>query len=475
VSAPSGQQLLDFAERVPAPPGASLAVAAPSPAPQGAASPAELWAAVQFLPDPPDATQAAATARREALLGLAQRFTPRAAFEPPDGLLLEVAGSRRVFGGLHGLLCSLRQCFPAPHALAVAPTPLAALLLARAGQARCITNPARLAGRLAPLPVALLRWPEADLERLRSMGVATLGELLRLPREGLARRFGPPQLAMLDRLTGRRADPRAAQSPAERYTARVDPGFETADAGRLVTALSSALDGLEHFLRGRQRGVTALRLLLVHRRSVPAVLVLRLAVPEYRAARFTALLAARLESLQLAEPVRRIEMAAGRLRPLSGRDGALWRPGEQGGGGATDTPEFLQALMARLGERSVYGLALVPEHRPERQWRSVWPGSAASPPMAEAMPDYRGRPLGLLDPPRRLEVEQDAGGRTQRLLHQGRALALLAGPERIESGWWDGAEVARDYYTARADDGTLWWVFRECGAQRRWYVHGCFA
>ena len=54
-------------------------------------------------------------------------------------------------------------------------------------------------------------------------------------------------------------------------------------------------------------------------------------VPEYRAARFTALLAARLESLPLAGPVQRMELTAGRLRRFLATSGGLWAPGEQGG------------------------------------------------------------------------------------------------------------------------------------------------
>ncbi len=123
-----------------------------------------------------------------------------------------------------------------------------------------------------------------------------------------------------------------------------------------------------------------------------------------------------------------------------------------------------------------YGLEQVGEHRPERQWRSVWPGHAPAAP-ARIVPALHGpaRPLGLLATPRALEATHDAAGRTHRLLHEGRALRLVSGPERIESGWWDGADIARDYYVARDGAGALWWVFRECAARPRWFLHGCFA
>jgi protein ImuB len=49
-------------------------------------------------------------------------------------------------------------------------------------------------------------------------------------------------------------------------------------------------------------------------------------------------------------------------------------------------------------------------------------------------------------------------------------LALKQGPERIETGWWDGQRVARDYYVAESPAGARLWVFRE--RRGEWYLHG---
>ncbi len=131
--------------------------------------------------------------------------------------------------------------------------------------------------------------------------------------------------------------------------------------------------------------------------------------------------------------------------------------------------------MARLGEQAVHGLAAVDEHRPERQCARHVAGSMCSHPLRRCPAGHAVRPLGLLPEPLPLEAVRDATGHVRQLLHAGRDLALVSGPERIESGWWDGGDVARDYYIARAADGAQWWIFRECGAPRRWFVHGCFA
>lgn len=459
----------------------------PQPAPAAAPAARELWAAVQLgavnaVPD--EMHGEAFPPALAALVKRAQAFTPRVAVESCDAVLLELAGSQRLFGGMPGLLKALREVFPRPLQLAVAPTPLAAVLLARAGRNCCVQSPARLAGRLAPLPLRHLHWGEEELARLHAMGIGTLAELLRLPRAGLARRIGPERLAQLDRLTGQRSDPRPGLAAPERFHERIDPDYETVDRERLLAGLAPTLTRLEDFLRARQRGVMALRLTLHYRRGISTECILRCVVPEYRAARFAALLAARLEATVLTGPVRRMEFSAGRLRRFVSRSNGLWAPGEHGGGTAQQAPEFLQTLLARLGEGAVYSLACVDEHRPERQQRSVWPSLAfeagrAAPllPMGDTSGTCGGaaRPLGLFAEPQPLEVLRDESGQVRRLLYQERDLTLVSGPERLETGWWDGHEVTRDYYVACSSDGGRWWIFRECAAGRRWFVHGCFA
>lgn len=429
----------------------------------------ELWAAVAVQPGSAMPPRDAAI-----LLQRAQAFTPRVTRESTDAVLLELAGSQRLFGGMPALQAALRQAFPRPLQLAMAPTPLAAVLLARAARNCCIVSLGRLAGRLSPLPLRHLHWSDEEILRLAGMGVRTLGELLRLPRAGLARRIGPERMAQLDRLGGLRPDLRASIPVPERFSERIDPDHETTHRERLLAVSATALDRLEEFLRERQRGIMALRLTLHYRRAAAQDCIIRCVVPEYRAARFSALLAARLESLALPEPVRRMQLTAGRLRRFVAASTELWTPGEHGGSAAAaEAPEFLQTLMARLGDHAVYGLAVVDEHRPERQWLRPQPATATA--AAATDPTALRRPLAMLPAPQMLDVVCDAAGRTGQLRHAGQNLVLVSGPERIESGWWDGGDVARDYYIARATNGTQWWIFRECIAPRRWFVHGCFA
>jgi len=428
---------------------------------------------------PRDAARELALMRR--LAGIAATFTPQVSIESPDGLLLEIKPSLRLFGGLRELCRRLRDACLADAVFAqsgvhpcftLAPTALAALVAARGG-ARCfITDPGVLPARLKPLPLATLRWPEDDNTRLLGMGVRTLGELMRLPRAGFAKRFGVARLADLDRLLGRRADPRRRLTRSERYRGRLDPDHELEDHERILAALRPLLDELEQFLRARQRGITALQCRFHHYRAAPTSCTLRLASPEANAERLQSLLRERLANLTLPEPVRRCELRGGALseRPLA--SSPLWPAGERGHAPAGEMPALIEHLRARLGANAVYGLRRVSEHRPENAQAVVEPMLAQTTRDADAALGTPGlapfrRPLWLLQTPRELASQR---GRPR---HDG-PLQLLAGPERIESGWWDGAGVQRDYYSAKDARGTYLWIYRECAEPRRWFLHGIF-
>ena len=201
----------------------------------------ELWVALSLPP-----AEAPARGRLESLASRAQRFTPRVSLAPPDDLLLEVKGSLGLFGGAERL-CTLLATEFAPHgcvAIALAPTPLAALTAARARVPLCLLDTACLVGQISALPLGALRWPEDILQRLARMGVRTIGQALRLPRAGFARRFGAGQLAMLDRLIGRRADPQPAFQPLERFRDSRDFGHELEYCGGIVAAIAPLLESL---------------------------------------------------------------------------------------------------------------------------------------------------------------------------------------------------------------------------------------
>lgn len=373
----------------------------------------------------------------EAIAAWACQFTSRVSLEPPQAVLLEVEGSLRLFGGAGRLMARLRSGLAGigfEALLAAGPTARAALWLAR-GESET----------LEALPVCAIAPSAEALALLHRIGVRTLGGLMRLPRAGVAPRFGQGLLDELDRALGKIPEARAFFVPPERFSAQLELPAPVAQAGSVLFAARRLLLQLEGFLAARQAGVRSFALSLLHHGAQVTRIEIGFAASRRDAEQGLRLLRERLGALALASPAEALRLEAGELAPLAGATPGLFRDARSE---AEDWERLLERLQARLGGALVHGLALHADHRPERAWRAASDGQGAA-----AGP----RPLWLLEPPRRLG-EGD--------------FALLAGPERIEAGWWDGEDVLRDYFIARTRAGSLSWIYR---APEGWFLHGLFA
>jgi protein ImuB len=286
-------------------------------------------------------------------------------------------------------------------------------------------------------------------------GVHTVGACLALPRDGLARRFGQSLLDELDRALGRLPDPRASYTPPSRYRARLALPAPVYETEPLLFAARRLILELAGFLRMKQAGITRLKLTLHHEDRQPTVVRLSFSAPSRDPQRILRLLRERLARLELPERVEAIALDSEEARPFDSRNLSLFPE--------DNLPEearwsILDHLRARLGVDAVYSIASYADHRPELAWRACQIGVRGEPDEAGYGAGQPQRPLWLLDQPRPLLQSQE-----QTPALDG-PLALLTGPERIEGGWWDGGDVARDYFVAADDQGRRFWIFRERGA-----------
>jgi protein ImuB len=421
-------------------------------------------AAIALAPDLIECLRAPAAEIQalESAAAWAGQFTSLVSVAPPDALLLEIEGSLSLFGGLRMMLQHLsRELGELGYtaAIASAPTPTAARLLARAGISATVIDDSALETALAGLPLSLLDQPEETVRMLALMGVHTVGECLALPRDGLARRFGQTLLDELDRALDRLPDPRASWAAPSRYKAQLALPAPVQETEPLLFAANRLIQELTGFLRMRQTGITRLKLVLHHAGHRPTVVTLGLSVPSRDPHRILRLLRERLSVVSLPERVEAIGLESAETRPLGSRNLSLF-PEDR-------LPEeerwlIIEHLRARLGAEAVYSITSHPDHRPELAWRCCEPGTATA--SGERMP----RPLWLLEPPQRLSSAGDTPV-------MGSPLTLAAGPERIESGWWDDGEVKRDYFVARDAEGKKLWIFRDRSEARSWFLHGVFA
>ncbi len=380
----------------------------------------------------------------------------------PDALRLDIGASLRLFGGLPALLQQVRDDLAAmalPAQVAVAATPLAALWLARAGDGVVCADLAATHAALAGVPLTALRLAPPLARRIEGFGLRRLGDVLALPRASLGTRLGKPFLMDLARALGELADPQTCFVFPERFEQALELPAPVEAAPVLLFAARRLVAALAGWLAARNGAVRALDCLIEHGHGQVTALPLAFSAPLHDAVRIERVLKEGLDALRLPAPALALrlcvaEAVAREAGSLTLFDGAGQR--------REALAELMDRLAARLGAPAVQGLACHADHRPEHASRAHAAGPAGTP---LAPPP---RPLWLLDPP---EALRESRGRPQRA----GPLRLAAGPERIESGWWDGADARRDYFIAIDGAGRWLWIFRDPRPPGGWFLHGIFA
>ena len=489
--------------------------------------------ALAFSPSVTWATPAGLAARPRSS-GLASDANP-APSPALVGVRLEVQSCLRYFGGLPALLDRLRSALaPLGHSvrIASAPTALGAALLAAwrddlalgphtvphlAGRttahptAHPATHPAThpsaadaLQRLLDTVPLQLLGPGVPQLQALQGMGLHTLADLRTLPRAGLARRFGPDLLADIDRARGHAPEVHAWLTLPLSFASRIELLCRADTSAQVLAGAQVLLARLLAWAGARQARVVRFSLVMHHdvrrRRDSPdaeqppthTTLVIAPAEPAADPRHLHSLLAEHLGRLPLAAPALELSLLCDQLSAGAPPNGELFasRASEREG-----LARLVDRLQARLGTAQVQCLAAVSDHRPEHSTR--WQPADAARLGAPAEAPAGGRAAALTAPTALAGAHRLAAQplwllpapialaeRAQGPLLDGQPLQLLAGPERLESGWWDAQGPAvRDYFIAQTATGALAWIYRhrlpggETGqaAASGWYLQGLFA
>jgi protein ImuB len=402
------------------------------------------------------------TAERQALetfAAWAYRYSADVSLAAPDALFFEIGASLGLFDGWPALERRMRDELDRlgfGHSLATAPTASAARVFATCNSGIAIPAIAALQPALAAAPLVASGLASDTVAMLHGMGLRVLGDLFRLPRPELARRIGPAALDHLDRLRGLAAETLPRWQPLAHYERRVEFPYGIESQLALAFPLQRMIREFALFLAMRDGGTQRFELRLEHEGADCTRIEVGLLAPQRDAASLFDLARVRLERITLAAPVHALALCADDLPTLSPLHRDLFETNRRE---QLDWPALVERLRARLGDASLHGLACVADHRPGRAWAFAPLGAV---PAMHPVPAER--PFWLLQRP------QPLPGRPQR---------VLAGPERIESGWWDERDQRRDYYVVEMHGGRRAWAFVEAGFPRDvatgWTVHGWFA
>ena len=369
----------------------------------------------------------------------------------PNSLLLEVAASRRLFGNAETLAQRIHTGLEQleHHAISgIAPTPEAAHIAARHGLH--IHTIGEIRKSIGPLSLDSLNLHPASIQALQKMGFRTVAEVFRLPRKALTRRLGVTTGDYLDRLLGYRPDPCKTFRPSDHFSAGLDLP-DTEHTQGLIFPLKRLVQELCGVLRACDRGIQTLQVRLQLGEDTETI-TLNLRQATRSETHLMLLLRERLERLQLPCPVCHIRLQALHFLPCVVTQTDLLK--QTAISSMQADSNIIERLQARLGRDSVKGINGLQDYRPEHSWSLRELDEPAS------YTTQAGRPAWLLPKPEPCRIDD---------------FRILTGPERIESGWWDGRDCRRDYFVVRDSNGSTLWAFHEHKPRPGWYLHGLFS
>ena len=505
------------------------------------------WIALQPLPDAVQASQGqgdepGVADPLVALAWQALQFTPKVARVALDettlggneALVMEISGSEMLFGGRPQLL---RLIYKSNKALGLVKHAQAATSLIAISKIQFDSGKAMEAPDALPLTTLAAARPH--LATLARIGCTCWGDVRALPRGGVVRRFGAELLDALDRAYGLKAEIYPWLTLPAVFDARIELHAQVETAPALMFGALRLFKQLHLWLQLRNEGVAALEFgwVMDARRNVPrtGALALRTAQATQDIAHLQRLLGENLARLTLPAPVLYLSLRTLETEAMAGISASLLLEEAQKG---DSLHQMVERVSARLGAHNVVQLHTRADHRPEvlQKWilinnldkfksfissNNIAKNSINTRPISEKTSHIninnklidtslailktqpRAASRATSQAPSQVSLQPDALYPTWLLSaplplavlhgtpHYQGPLTLVAGPQRLETGWFD-APALRDYFIARSEQAGLLWVFRERLGQRQgvpeatgreisgnarsgaWYLHGRF-
>lgn len=451
-----------------------------------------------------------------------RRYTPLAALDAPDGVMLDITGAAHLFGGEAAMMARTEQDL-ARHGLrarsGLAGTPEAAWALARYGEAdrRLIADGAgerTMARLVSNLPIAALQLDPEIVTVLSQTGLKRIGDIILRPRAPLTARFGKALFDRLDAMLGRAKNPISPRFEAPAYISerRFADGIVAREA---IEGTIAALAGhLAQMLEQHDEGARQLSAWLFRVDGKVMRLDCATSRPQRDARMIARLFRERIEAaaaknahdpLDAGYGFDLVRLAVMAAEPLKERQQALPAPAQHAQtsrlSAAPAVPEeaesfsqFLDRMSARFGAHRVLRFEANDTHIPEHAVIAMHAISGArgagglpaglALPEPETGPPVPERPLRMFERPEPVEaIAMVPDGpplkfRWRRVMHE---VTAFEGPERIAPEWWKGEAEAltRDYFRVEDRGGRRFWLYREGLYERetqrpRWFMHGLF-
>ncbi len=420
----------------------------------------------------------------EEYASLISHFTPTYSLSPPDSLLLEVSGSTRLFGGIRSLYQSIQKAVNSSAIISLSPSPSASRLLAHTGHKKAVLRREQLKQSLSPIKIEHIDLDEKPKSQLLKCGIHTLGDLWRLPRTDLGKRFGISLIQLMDKLLAIEPNPQTPAKPKLTFSTEITVSAQNNNKAILCVAAKELLIRAQYFLKQHASVTEKVHFELRHEKydghdHENTTLFARSQKASHDPLRFLPQFTEQLTQLDLAQPVVSIQLTISKVISGSRFSDDLFSPGKKDN---QDWEQLMDIIKSRLGDHLLYGITTFPDHRPERTWQQK---TVCRTPMKKTSDDsetseciHLQRPLWLLKKPRKINIDMLTS-------------ASVYDIERLESGWWEQQSIRRDYHVIHFHKAAKAWVYLDLSDHHacqnslntieqkqapgsNWYLHGLF-
>lgn len=406
------------------------------------------------------------------------RYTPIAAIDPPDGLILEASGCTHLWEGevpyLKDLLGRLKA-FGYTVRPGMADTVGCAWAIARYGHLNPVIEPGGQVEALKLLPPAALRLDAATTDRLEKLGLTEIGKFMTMPRSALRRRFGQTLLSQLDKALGQEIEMLSPVKPIEAFLERLPSLEPVRTATAIEYALRELLDKLCKRLTAEEKGLRKAVFKCYRIDNIIQSIDIGTARASRNAAHLFKLFEIKIGQIMPALGIELFVLEAPVVEPLSSNQEAIWNFSYNR---QKELAELLDRIAVKVGMHTIHRYLPDEHHWPERSYKE------AKSLEEEATTTWQSelpRPVHLLRDPELIDVTVAMPDYPPILFkHKGNLhrIKKADGPERIEQEWWIEQGLYRDYYCVEDEKGARYWVFR-LGHYRshepKWFIHGFFA
>lgn len=297
---------------------------------------------------------------------------------------------------------------------------------------------------LAACPLSATELTDKQQHALKRVGIQSLQQLLDVPASELGRRFDNTLISYLCALRAETFPRVNYYSPPDTFFSLIEPSYEISHTEQLLPFVRNLTDEFLMYARLRNKCSQQLCFTFCFREAPPLEMTVGSATPLFKLKQWESLASLKLEQIVLPAPVIKLTLRVNNLEDVDEQTTDFFN---------NRVHEFAQKqlisrLQARLGESVIQYPYAGNDYRPDQL-------SSVAPKKIEINAPHPLPCISLMSPAPLDESPH-----------------IEFGPVRIQTGWWDGNNVKRDYFIGRTEDGRRLHLFRDSAGA--WFISGMY-